>query len=61
MDECVWSSGGMIVTGKYEVVVRNLPHCHFVHHKFLMNLRGTEFGSRGLKAQKLTVPLTAEC
>jgi hypothetical protein len=32
-DECEWSVGGMILTGKTEVLDRNLSQCHFVSHK----------------------------
>jgi len=34
----------MILTGKTEVLIENLSHCHFVHHKSHMNWPWTERG-----------------
>ena len=37
MEEWVWSSGGMIMTGENKGLVNNLPQRLFVHHNSHMD------------------------
>jgi len=47
VDKSVWSTGGMILTKEDRSSVRkNLPHYHFVYHKFQSDCPGIEPSER---------------
>ena len=57
MNEWVWSTGGMIVTGETEVLGKNLYQYHSVRHKFHVKWHGIDPWSPRWKADECVLKL----
>ena len=54
IDELVWNTGGIILTGNSKYLKKNLSQCHCIHHKPPPRLRWDRTRESAMKVWRLT-------